>query len=102
MHRLVGTVFSKLHDLNPESEEKKLSCTPPLGADQLSGDTANASQSGTTRKSKRQKKKPVSTPIVQGPQDVSRVQKSGCTLFLFPSNICPSIDLCLRWTPDDR
>lgn len=56
MHRLVGTVFSKLHDLDPDSEEKKLSCTPPLGTDQLSGDIAIASQPGTTGKSKKKKK----------------------------------------------
>jgi hypothetical protein len=103
MHRLVGTVFSKLHDLDPDSEEKKLSCTPPLGTDQLSGDIAIASQPGTTGKSKKKKKKPV-TPIVQGPARCvqGNLQKSGCKSLLFPPIICPSIDLCLRWTPDDR
>lgn len=103
MHKLVGTVFSKLHDLDPDSEEKKLSCTPPSGTDQLSGDTATADQPDTTRKFKKKKKKPVTqAPIAQGLPDASRIQNSGCTSLLFPSIICPSIDLYLRWTPDDR
>lgn len=70
MHQLVRTVFSKLHDLDPESEEKKLSNVPlsgtdqpPPPADQLSGEGATASQ-------------PV-TPTAQAPPDVSGIRKSG-------------------------
>ncbi|KAH9048480.1 Sec7-like domain is implicated in guanine nucleotide exchange function [Lactarius hengduanensis] len=70
MHQLVRTVFSKLHDLDPESEEKKLSSAPlsgtdlpPPPTDQLSGEGATASQ-------------PV-TPTAQAPPDVSGIQKSG-------------------------
>ncbi|KAH9030672.1 Sec7-like domain is implicated in guanine nucleotide exchange function [Lactarius pseudohatsudake] len=70
MHQLVRTVFSKLHDLDPESEEKKLSSVPlsgtdqpPPPADQLSGEGATASQSVT--------------PTTQAPPDVSGIRKSG-------------------------
>ena len=83
MHQLVRTVFSKLHDLDPESEEKKLLSVPPSGTDQpppptdqLSGDDATPSQ-------------PV-TLTAQSPPDVSGVQKSGCMSLLFLTLLCPS------------
>ncbi|KAN0128483.1 Sec7-like domain is implicated in guanine nucleotide exchange function [Lactarius tabidus] len=70
MHQLVRTVFSKLHDLDPESEEKKLSSAPPPGTDQPPPPTDQLSGDGVTPT------QPV-IPIAQGPPDVSGTQKSG-------------------------
>ncbi|KAI9446656.1 Sec7-like domain is implicated in guanine nucleotide exchange function [Lactarius indigo] len=74
MHQLVRTVFSKLHGLDPESEEKKLSSTPPSGTDQpppptdqLSGEDAGE---GTTASQ-------LVTPTAPAPPDVSGIRKSG-------------------------
>lgn len=92
MHKLVEIVFSKLHDLDPESEEKKLSGSQPPGTDQPpppvdqpSGDGATASEPVTTPKSKKKKKKKPIPPTVQSPPDVCVLQKSECMSFLFPN-----------------
>ncbi len=85
MHQLVRTVFSKLHDLDPESEEKKLLSVPPSGTDQLPPPTDKLSGDGATGS------QPV-TPTAQGPPDVSGIRNSGCMSLLFPSIVCPSIN----------
>lgn len=73
MHQLVRTVFSKLHDLDPDSEEKKLSNAPPPGTDQASPSTDQLSgdDDGATS----------TQPVI--PIDVSGIPKSGCTFLLF-------------------
>ncbi|KAH9180347.1 Sec7-like domain is implicated in guanine nucleotide exchange function [Lactarius sanguifluus] len=70
MHQLVRTVFSKLHDLDPESEEKKLSSAPLSGTDQPPPPTDQLSVGGATAN------QPV-TPTAQAPPDVSGIRKSG-------------------------
>jgi len=78
MHRLVRTVFSKLYNLDPVSEEKKLldvPSTPAVGTfpspdtqsiEPVSGDSTAAPQ-------------PV-TPTARSHQDATVTQKLECTL----------------------
>ncbi len=84
MHQLVRTIFSKLHQLDPEGEEKKLSSAPPSGTDQPAEPPGQLSGGAS---------QPVSpTPAGQSPPDVSGIQKSGCMSF-FPSIIRPTTDV---------
>jgi brefeldin A-resistance guanine nucleotide exchange factor 1 len=81
MHKLVRTVLSKLHILDPVSEEKRLLAVPnapAAGADRsmptqavepASGDPAAASQ-------------PLNL-IAESPQETSRAQKLDCMLWLW-------------------
>ena len=102
MHKLVRTVLSKLHILDPVSEEKRLLAVPnapAAGADRamptqsiepVSGDPAAASQ-------------PVNL-IAESPQDASKAQKSDCMLWLWYCIpiVWPDLDVYLRWTTVDR
>jgi hypothetical protein len=75
MHKLVRTVLSKLHTLDPVSEEKRLVVVPSAPVDpssptrpieSASGDSVAAGQS--------------ETPIAESPQDASGTQKLDCML----------------------
>ena len=100
MHKLVRTVLSKLHVLDPVSEEKRLLAVPnapAAGADRsiptqavepASGDPAAASQ-------------PLNL-IAESPQDTSRAQKLDCMLLWHCLPIVwPDLDGYLRWTTVD-
>lgn len=73
MHQLVRTVFSKLHDLDPDSEERKLSNAPPPGTDQAPPPTDQLSGDGDGAAP--------TQPVIL--VDVSGIPKSGCTFLLF-------------------
>jgi len=78
MHKLVRTVLSKLHTLDPVSEEKRLVAVPSAPAaatdpssptqpvEPASGDSVPAGQS--------------ETPIAESPQGASGTQKLDCML----------------------
>ena len=78
MHKLVRTVLSKLHTLDPVSEEKRLVIVPgapPAGTDPSSPTRTIEVASGdsvTTGQSE--------TPIAESPQDPSGMQKLDCML----------------------
>jgi hypothetical protein len=100
MHKLVRTVMSKLHTIDPVSEEKRLlvvpsapatatdTTSPTQAVEPVSGDPVAASQSVN--------------PIADAPQDASRTQKLDCMSWHHLPIVRPNLDGYFRWTTIDR
>jgi len=94
MHKLVRTILSKLHTLDPVSEEKRLVVVPRVPAAET--DTSSPTASGDPVAAG-----PSANPIAESPQDTSRTQKLDCMLWHCLPFVRPDLDGYLRWTTVD-